>query len=108
MLLDGPLPFCSAPSFCRLKAEPLPPQEELPADYSLEQAREDSYESHKAALRYADQELGRLLEGWKRQRGGAFVICCSDHGTCYGEDGCQFHGINHPVVNTVPYKHFFL
>ena len=26
----------------------------------------------------------------------------------YGEDGCQFHGVNHPVVNTVPYKHFFL
>ena len=79
-----------------------------PNYFYLDQAREDSYESHKAALRYADQELGRLLEGWKRQRGGAFVICCSDHGTCYGEDGCQFHGIDHPIVNTIPYKHFFL
>lgn len=79
-----------------------------PNYFYLDGAREDSYESHKAALRYADSELGRLFEGWKRYRGGAFVICCSDHGTCYGEDGCQFHGINHPVVNTIPYKHFFL
>ncbi len=79
-----------------------------PNYFYLDGAREDSYESHKAALRYADSELGRLFEGWKRYRGGAFVICCSDHGTCYGEDGCQFHGINHPVVNMIPYKHFFL
>ena len=71
-------------------------------------AKEDSYESHKAALRYVDGELGRLFAGWKERRGGAFVICLSDHGTCYGEDGCQFHGINHPVVNTIPYKHFFI
>ena len=55
-----------------------------PNYFYLEGAREDSYESHKAALRYADRELGRLFEGWKEQRGGAFVICCSDHGTCYG------------------------
>ena len=79
-----------------------------PNYFYLDGNREDGYESHRAALRYADQELGRLFEGWKRQRGGAFVICCSDHGTCYGEDGCQFHGVNHPVVNTIPYKHFFL
>lgn len=79
-----------------------------PNYFYLEGSREDSYESHKAALQYVDQELGRLFQGWKEKRGGAFVICCSDHGTCYGEDGCQFHGINHPIVNTVPYKHFFL
>ncbi len=79
-----------------------------PNYFYLEGAGEDSYESHKAALRYADQELGRLFDGWKEKRGSAFVICLSDHGTCYGEDGCQFHGINHPIVNTVPYKHFFL
>ena len=79
-----------------------------PNYFYLENVREDSYDSHKAALRYVDQELGRLFEGWKRQRGSAFVICCSDHGTCYGEDGCQFHGVNHPVINTIPYKHFFL
>lgn len=79
-----------------------------PNYFYLEGARQDSIESHGAALRHVDGELGRLFEGWKEKRGGAFVICCSDHGTCYGEDGCQFHGINHPVVNTVPYKHFFL
>lgn len=79
-----------------------------PNYFYLEGARQDSLESHRAALRYVDGQLGRLFAGWKETRGEAFVICCSDHGTCYGEDGCQFHGINHPVVNTVPYKHFFL
>ena len=79
-----------------------------PHYFYLEGASGDSVLSHAAALRYADQELGRLFEGWKEKRGSTFVICCSDHGTCYGEDGCQFHGINHPVVNTIPYKHFFI
>ncbi len=79
-----------------------------PNYFYLEGASNDSVSSHAAALRYVDGELGRLFEGWKAERGGAFVICCSDHGTCYGEDGCQFHGINHPVVNTIPYKHFAL
>lgn len=79
-----------------------------PNYFYLEGASHDSVESHAAALRYADQELGRLFTQWKKRRGDTFVICCSDHGTCYGEDGCQFHGINHPIVNTVPYKHFFI
>lgn len=79
-----------------------------PNYFYLEGATHDSYESHKAALRYVDKELGRLFAVWKEIRGGAFVLCCSDHGTCYGEDGCQFHGVNHPIVNTIPYKHFFL
>lgn len=79
-----------------------------PNYFYLEGAMHDSYESHKAALRYVDGELGRLFDAWKEIRGGAFVLCCSDHGTCYGEDGCQFHGVNHPIVNTIPYKHFFL
>ena len=79
-----------------------------PNYFYLEGAGQDSILSHRAALRHVDGELGRLFARWKEKRGGAFVICCSDHGTCYGEDGCQFHGINHPAVNTVPYKHFFL
>ncbi len=79
-----------------------------PNYFYLDGARQDSLESHRAALRYVDKELGRLLEGWGEQRGKSFVICCSDHGTCYGEDGCQFHGINHPKVNEIPYKHFFI
>lgn len=79
-----------------------------PNYFYLEGEKQDSILSHAAALRYVDHELGRLFEGWKEKRKDAFVICCSDHGTCYGEDGCQFHGINHPAVNTIPYKHFFL
>lgn len=79
-----------------------------PNYFYLENASHDSLLSHAAALRYVDGELGRLFDGWKAQRGDTFVICCSDHGTCYGEDGCQFHGIRHPAVDTIPYKHFFL
>lgn len=70
-------------------------------------AKKDSKETSAAALRYVDGELGRLFEAF-RTRGKTFVICCSDHGTCYGEDGIWYHGINHPIVNTVPYKHFFI
>ncbi len=69
--------------------------------------KKDSVESHAAALRYVDQELGRLFAAFEK-RGETFVVCCSDHGTCYGEDGYLYHGFNHPIVNTVPYKHFFL
>ncbi len=79
-----------------------------PNYFYLDGAGGDSLESHRAALVYVDGQLGRLFDGWKKGRGETFVICCSDHGTCYGEDGCQFHGINHPMVNTVPYKHFLL
>lgn len=79
-----------------------------PNYFYLDGASHDDLRSHMAALRYVDGELGRLFDGWKKQRGDTFVICCSDHGTCYGEDGCQFHGIHHPAVNTIPYKHFFL
>ena len=79
-----------------------------PNYFYLEGSSYDTAASHGAALRYVDGELGRLFDRWKEKRGETFVICCSDHGTCYGEDDCQFHGINHPIVNTVPYKHFFL
>ncbi len=67
----------------------------------------DTKESHAAALHYVDSQLERLFATLK-ERGKTFVICCSDHGTCYGEDGCYSHGINHPMVNTIPYQHFFL
>lgn len=70
-------------------------------------AKKDSKEAHAAALRYIDGQLERLFDAFG-QRGKTFVICCSDHGTCYGEDGVWFHGVNHPIVNTVPYKHFIL
>lgn len=66
--------------------------------------RRDSVEAHGAALRYVDSQLGRLFYAFGKRR-DTFVICCSDHGTCYGEDGVWYHGVNHPIVNTVPYKH---
>lgn len=69
--------------------------------------KKDSKEAHRMALRYVDSQLGRLFGGFA-ELGDTFVICCSDHGTCYGEDGIWYHGINHPVVNTVPYKHFII
>ena len=69
--------------------------------------KRDSKQSHAAALCCIDGQLGRLFEVFG-QLGQTFVICCSDHGTCYGEDGVWYHGVNHPIVNTVPYKHFML
>ena len=79
-----------------------------PNYFYLEGAQKDSIATHAAALRYVDGQLGRLFDAWRMLRGNAFVIRCSDHGTCYGEDGCWRHGISHPMVDTVPYKHFFL
>ena len=78
-----------------------------PNYFYIQEAKRDSREAHAAALRYVDRELGRLFGAFQKI-GKTFVICCSDHGTCYGEDGIWYHGINHPIVNTVPYKHFFL
>ncbi len=69
--------------------------------------KDDTMESHAAALRYVDGELNRLFETSKK-RNPTFVIVCSDHGTCYGEDNYRFHGVSHEAVNTVPYKHFIL
>ena len=69
--------------------------------------KKDSVETQAAALRYVDGKLGRLFAAFSK-KGDTFVICCSDHGTCYGEDGVLYHGVNHPIVNTVPYKHFIL
>ncbi len=78
-----------------------------PNYFYVDGEKKDCVESHAAALRYVDQELGRLFAAFEA-KGDTFVICCSDHGTCYGEDGYLYHGFNHPLVNTVPYKHFFL
>lgn len=78
-----------------------------PNYFYLPEGKRDSKEAHAAALHYVDTQLGRLFNSFAT-RGETFVICCSDHGTCYGEDNVWYHGINHPIVNTVPYKHFFL
>lgn len=69
--------------------------------------KQDNIATHQKALEYIDTNLKSLFKAFKK-RNKTFVIVTSDHGTCYGEDGYSFHGINHSVVNTVPYKHFFL
>lgn len=78
-----------------------------PNYFYLPGEKDDNIRTHAAALRYVDERLSLLFASFAK-RGRTFVICCSDHGTCYGEDGKIFHGLNHPVVETVPYKHFFI
>lgn len=80
-----------------------------PNHYFVKGAKQDSVETHAAALRYVDSCLKRLFDAFKA-RNETFVIACSDHGSCYPESdgGYLFHAFNHEVVNTVPYKHFFL
>jgi len=80
-----------------------------PNHFYLDGAKKDSLETHAAALRYLDARLPKLLDAFDK-RGKTFVIACSDHGTCYEEcdEGYLFHGFNHEVVTTVPYKQFFL
>lgn len=78
-----------------------------PNYFYSEGVKKDDCSTHGAALRYVDERLEKLFEAF-RARNKTFVIACSDHGSCYGEDGYQFHGFNHEVVNTVPYKHFIL
>lgn len=78
-----------------------------PNYFYLPGSKKDSKEACGRALAYVDEQLGRLFHAFG-SRGDTFVICCSDHGSCFGEDGVWYHGVNHPLVNTVPYKHFFL
>jgi hypothetical protein len=70
-------------------------------------AKEDSLESHAAALTYVDRHLPPLFNALRR-RGSSLLILCSDHGTAYGEDGYFGHRLSHPVVWTVPYAEFIL
>ena len=67
----------------------------------------DDKESHAAALQYIDGQLPRLFEAFQK-RADTLAIALSDHGTCYGEDGYEYHCISHETVYTVPYKHFIL
>ncbi len=78
-----------------------------PNYFYTETEKKDSVITHAAALRYVDSCLEPLFSAFKKHN-KTFVIACSDHGSCYGEDGYIFHGFNHEVVNTVPYKHFIL
>ncbi|WP_226962678.1 sulfatase-like hydrolase/transferase [Streptomyces sp. C8S0] len=62
----------------------------------------DSWESQSAALAYADEHLGCLLDGLRRT-GRWLVILCADHGDAFGEDGYHGRGIAHPTVMNVPF-----
>lgn len=78
-----------------------------PNSFYLENEKEDNLKTHAAALRYVDRHISRLFKTFS-ERGKTFFILCSDHGSCYGEDGYQFHCHSHEIVWTVPYKHFFV
>lgn len=73
-----------------------------PNYFYLDNAQGDSLETHAAALRYVDSELGRLFTAFEQDR-DTLMILTSDHGTCYGEDGYTGHRIGHEQVWTVPY-----
>ena len=68
---------------------------------------EDCPESQRAALAAVDRALIALWDAL-RNRGRAFVMIFSDHGTAYGEDGYHGHRLGHEVVWTVPYAEFTL
>lgn len=68
---------------------------------------EDSVDTQIAALAYVDSQLKELFTTL-RNRANTFCILCSDHGTCYGEDGYLGHKLAHDVVLNVPYAHFLL
>lgn len=78
-----------------------------PNCHYVEGKMKDDKESHAAALQYVDSQLPRLFQAFQK-RGNTLVIALSDHGTCYGEDGYEYHCISHETVYTVPYKHFIL
>jgi hypothetical protein len=65
-------------------------------------ARAESPATQLAALADLDRHLPVLIDAL-RARGGAVGIVCSDHGTCFGEDGYTGHRVAHDQVWTVPY-----
>ena len=65
----------------------------------------DSPRTQAAALESVDRALPILLAALDR-RGPTLCVFCSDHGTCYGEDGHVGHRVAHEVVWTVPYAEF--
>ncbi len=73
--------------------------------YYYQDKHQDDIHSHAAALRYVDSQLAPLFALFKQRRDTLFIIC-SDHGTCYGEQGYQGHRLAHETVWTVPYAEF--
>jgi hypothetical protein len=54
----------------------------------------------KACLEFADAQLAPLIDAFLTA--GASIVCCGDHGDCWGEDGLWEHSIHHPKVYEVP------
>lgn len=79
-----------------------------PNYFYLEGAKEDSLDTHAAALRYVDSQLPVLIRSLQQRKNPTFFIICSDHGTAYGEDGFYGHRLAHPTVWNVPYAHGLL
>lgn len=73
-----------------------------PTRIFLKGAREESPATQAAALRELDRHLPVLVAAL-RARGGAAGVVCSDHGTCFGDDGHVGHRVAHEAVWTVPY-----
>jgi len=67
----------------------------------------DSIHTQAAALRYVDEQLEPLLRHCE-QRAPTLLVICSDHGTCYGEQGFYGHRLAHEVVWKVPYAQALL
>ncbi len=65
-------------------------------------ATQDSTQTMEDALAYADSQLAPLFDAMRR-RAPLLLVVCSDHGTCYGEDGFWGHRLAHPCVWNVPY-----
>jgi hypothetical protein len=79
-----------------------------PNYFYLPGCEKDCIESHAAALRYVDENLKPLFSVCEQRNKPTFVILCSDHGTCYGEDGRFGHRLSHANVWEVPYLQFFI
>lgn len=68
-------------------------------------AAAESTATQSAALRDFDRHLPPVIDAL-RERGGAVGILCSDHGTCFGDDGLIGHRLAHEAVWNVPYAEF--
>ena len=84
----------------------LPPERRTRPDEPSDPAW-DTLETHAAALADVDLHLPRLLAAVRRDR-PLLGVFCSDHGTCYGEDGVFGHRRPHRHVWEVPFAQFVL
>lgn len=74
-----------------------------PNYFYLNDSKQDTIESHAAAMEYVDRQLGKLWDAIKKRNNPTFCILCSDHGTAYGENGYIGHRVSDETVWTVPY-----